>query len=236
MCAGFYRIIIIIINTTKAYNAGTSKATIQTSSNPALRPLLDILIRPLTRSLAALAASMQPRFNQPHRLMPLFPSVCTGPLDSDEFAFFNGGPKACLGVRDHSLTLSTSCEEANQRWKWVTRGRLFNLGSSLCLGVTTGNVTSRLDKSPLGVYTCDREPPRVHWTWNCDQVLDNLNNYIPIPTFWNMSLSSSAPNLKWTLHGGGQDLCSKTYRGECACNQRRSDLQNLDSSGDSRTF
>ncbi|KAA8585380.1 hypothetical protein FQN60_004074, partial [Etheostoma spectabile] len=136
----------------------------------------------------------------------------TAPLDSDEFAFFHEGAQGCLGVRDHSLVLSTSCEEDNQRWKWVTRGRLFNLGSLLCLGVTTGNVTSRWDKSPLGVYTCDREPPRIRWTWNCGQVLDNLNNYLPSPSFWNTSSASPPSKLKWTLHGGVQDLCSKTYR------------------------
>uniref|UniRef100_A0A3B5B576 Fibronectin type-II domain-containing protein n=1 Tax=Stegastes partitus TaxID=144197 RepID=A0A3B5B576_9TELE len=96
---------------------------------------------------------------------------------SDDFAFFLEGADGCLGVRDHSLVLSSSCQEANQRWKWVTRGRLFNLGSSSCLGITTGNSTFGWDKSPFGVYTCDREPPRVRWTWSCGQVLDNLNNY-----------------------------------------------------------
>ena len=162
--------------------------------------------------------------------MPLFRSLCTAPLDSDEFAFFHEGAQGCLGVRDHSLILSSSCEEANQRWKWVTRGRLFNLGSSLCLGMTTGNLTSK-DRSPLGVYTCDREPPRVRWTWSCGQVLDNLNNYLPSPSVWNSSAStsSSSSSLKWTLHGGLQDLCSKTYRGKHACCQS-SDSHTNDSS------
>lgn len=162
--------------------------------------------------------------------MALFSSLCTAPLDADDFAFFHEGAQGCLGVRDHSLVLSTSCEEVNQRWKWVTRGRLFNLGSSLCLGMTTGNHTSRWDRSPLGVYTCDREPPRVRWTWNCGQVLDSLNNYLPSPSFWNSSSTSSPSALKWTLHGGVQDLCSKTYRGKHACNETSSDLHCKDSS------
>uniref|UniRef100_A0A665USI8 Mannose receptor, C type 2 n=1 Tax=Echeneis naucrates TaxID=173247 RepID=A0A665USI8_ECHNA len=133
-------------------------------------------------------------------------------VDSDAFAFFHEGSRGCLGVRDHSLILSASCEEANQRWKWVTRGRLFNLGSSLCLGVTTSNFTSRLERSPLGVYTCDREPPRVRWTWNCGQVLENLNNYLPSPSRWNSSSTPPPSKLKWTLHGGAQDLCAKMYQ------------------------
>lgn len=159
--------------------------------------------------------------------MPLFFCVYTAPLDSDDFAFFHEGAGGCLGVRDHSLILSASCEEVNQRWKWVTRGRLFNLGSSLCLGMTNGNLTGSGEKSPLGVYTCDREPPRVRWTWNCDQVLGNLNNFLPSPSLWNSSSSSSSSTsssttLKWKLHGGVQDLCSKTYRGKHISNPRYS--------------
>ncbi|CAJ1076237.1 C-type mannose receptor 2 [Xyrichtys novacula] len=140
-------------------------------------------------------------------------SGVTAPLDSDgDFAFFHEGVQGCLGVRDHSLVPSTSCEESHQRWKWVTRGRLFNLGSSLCLGITTGNLTSRKDRSPLGVYTCDREPPRVRWTWKCGQVLETLNNYLPIPSIWNSSAASSSSKFKWILHGGLEDLCSESYR------------------------
>ncbi|TWW70258.1 C-type mannose receptor 2 [Takifugu flavidus] len=141
-------------------------------------------------------------------------SSATAPLDSDDVAFFHEGARGCLGVRDHSLILSPSCEDINQRWKWVTRNRLFNLGSSLCLGMTTANLTSRGEKSSLGVYTCDREPPRAQWTWICDQVLDNLNNYLPIPSLWNSSSLPTpySPFLKWTLHGGLRDLCSKPYR------------------------
>ncbi|XP_029997567.1 C-type mannose receptor 2 [Sphaeramia orbicularis] len=140
----------------------------------------------------------------------------TAPPDSDTFAFFHEGGQVCLGVRDHSLILSPSCEDANQRWKWVTRGRLFNLGASLCLGVTTGNYSSRWDRSPLGAYTCDREPPRVRWTWSCGQVLDNLNNYLPSLSLWNISSTSTSTSnpakLKWRLYGVDQDLCSKTYQ------------------------
>lgn len=153
-------------------------------------------------------------------MLLLLLSVCAAPLDSDDVAFFHEGARGCLGVRDHSLILSPSCEDINQRWKWVTRNRLFNLGSSLCLGMTTANLTSRGEKSSLGVYTCDREPPRAQWTWNCDQVLDNLNNYLPIPSLWNSSSLPTpySPFLKWTLHGGLRDLCSKTYRGTCFSN------------------
>lgn len=180
---------------------------------------MEILIQSLTSFLAKLTANTGSCFHQHYWLTPLFPSLCTAPSDSDDFAFFHEGAQGCLGVRDHSLVLSPSCDQANQRWKWVTRGRLFNLGSSLCLGVTTGNLTSRANRSPLGVYTCDHEPPRVRWTWNCGQVLDNLNNYLSSPSLLNSSTTSSPSKFKWALHGGVQDLCAKTYRGKHTCNQ-----------------
>lgn len=153
-------------------------------------------------------------------MLLLFLSVCAAPLDSDDVAFFHEGTRGCLGVLDHSLIVSPSCEDVNQRWKWVTRNRLFNLGSSLCLGMTTANLTDGGDKSSLDVYTCDREPPSVHWTWKCDQVLDNLNNYFPLPSLWNSSSPPMpySPSLKWTLHGGLRDLCSKPYRGTFVSN------------------
>ncbi|KAK7940093.1 hypothetical protein WMY93_003419 [Mugilogobius chulae] len=136
----------------------------------------------------------------------------TAPLDSDVFAFFHEGGQGCLGVRDHTLVLSRSCEDDYQRWKWVSRNRLFNLGSSLCLGVTTGNFSAQSDLSPLGVYTCDREPPRVRWTWACGQMLDNLNNYLPSPSLWNSSVVSYPAGLNWRLYGDDQDLCAKVYQ------------------------
>uniref|UniRef100_A0A8K9WRK9 Mannose receptor C-type 2 n=1 Tax=Oncorhynchus mykiss TaxID=8022 RepID=A0A8K9WRK9_ONCMY len=109
-------------------------------------------------------------------------SLSTEPVNGDVFVFFHEGAQGCLGVQGHSLSLSESCEDDAQKWKWVTRGRLFNLGSSLCLGLTTGNYSSREDFSPLGVYPCDREPPGVRWTWYCAHVLENLNLYMPSPS------------------------------------------------------
>ncbi|KAM6905293.1 C-type mannose receptor 2 [Xenentodon cancila] len=136
----------------------------------------------------------------------------TAPQESDDFAFYLDGANACLGVLGQSVVLTPNCEDPLQRWKWVTRGRLFNLGSSKCLGVTTGNITFMWNSSPLGVYTCDREPPRVRWTWNCAQVLDNLNSIFQSPFLGNLSFTPPPFALKWRLHGDERDPCSKSYQ------------------------
>uniref|UniRef100_A0A672NXR2 Mannose receptor C-type 2 n=1 Tax=Sinocyclocheilus grahami TaxID=75366 RepID=A0A672NXR2_SINGR len=141
--------------------------------------------------------------------------------ESDTFAFFHEGAQGCLGVRDHMLYLSSSCKGDTQLWKWVTRGRLFNIGSSLCLGITTGNVSTFGDKSPLGVFRCDYEPPRVRWTWSCSKFLEILENYLPSPKLLlntgNVSAAGSPPARSpsqkslWRVYDN-QDLCAKSYR------------------------
>ncbi|CAL8272872.1 unnamed protein product [Lota lota] len=141
-------------------------------------------------------------------------------VDSDVFAFYHTGAKACLGVRDHSLFMSPSCDGDAHRWKWVTRRRLFNLGSSLCLGLTTGNTSAEEGVNPtLGVYTCGREPPMVRWTWHCSHVLDHLNSYLSMNVLLAASKVSAHTaihdpevGMKWQLQGEEQDLCTKSYR------------------------
>lgn len=144
-------------------------------------------------------------------------SSVSGPVE--EFAFYHEGAQACLGVQGDSLLLSASCEDAGQRWKWVSHDRVFNLGSSLCLGLTLGNVSTRADSSPLGVYQCDFAPPRVRWTWPCSQLLEALNLYLPSPTppaQANTTTEASvvkpeAEGLKWRLYSDEQDLCFTSY-------------------------
>uniref|UniRef100_A0A673LZD3 C-type mannose receptor 2-like n=1 Tax=Sinocyclocheilus rhinocerous TaxID=307959 RepID=A0A673LZD3_9TELE len=113
--------------------------------------------------------------------LSLYLSATAQTDESDTFAFFHEGAQGCLGVRDHMLYLSSSCKGDAQLWKWVTRGRLFNIGSSLCLGITTGNVSTSGNKSPLGVFRCDYEPPRVRWTWSCSKFLETLESSLPSP-------------------------------------------------------
>ncbi|TRY95646.1 hypothetical protein DNTS_017847, partial [Danionella cerebrum] len=135
--------------------------------------------------------------------------------EADTFGFFHDGAQGCLGVQDHMLFISSSCKDDSQLWKWVTRGRLFNVGSSLCLGITVGNIIS------LGVYRCDYEPPRVRWTWSCSKFLEALETYLPAPRILNSKNSSvtgdampprpPSQKLLWRVYDN-QDLCGKSYR------------------------
>ena len=133
--------------------------------------------------------------------------------DSDTFTFLHEGTRGCLGVRDSVLYMSDRCEGDAQLWKWVSRSRLFNLGSSLCLGITVGNSSRGGERTPLGMYTCDREPPRVRWTWYCAQVLESLNTYLPASALPGNASTDTPADGSWRLYGDDQDLCSRRAQG-----------------------
>lgn len=132
------------------------------------------------------------------------------------FAFYHEGAQACLGVRDGVLRMSASCGEPAQQWKWVSRGRLYNLGGTACLGQATGEGVT----ASLGMYSCDREPPRVRLGWHCKLVLESLSLYMPSGRAANTNASQdpstreSAEGQRWKLYKSEGDLCSKTYRGK----------------------
>uniref|UniRef100_A0A8C8GRA6 Phospholipase A2 receptor 1 n=1 Tax=Oncorhynchus tshawytscha TaxID=74940 RepID=A0A8C8GRA6_ONCTS len=90
-----------------------------------------------------------------HPSIPLFP-------DKGLFIMENTQLKRCISSSSSNLVLE-SCERPTRRmlWKWVSRHRLFNLGSSLCLGLNISDSTQ-----PLGTFECD-SPLRTLW-WRCN--------------------------------------------------------------------
>uniref|UniRef100_A0A3P8UHD1 Phospholipase A2 receptor 1 n=1 Tax=Cynoglossus semilaevis TaxID=244447 RepID=A0A3P8UHD1_CYNSE len=69
--------------------------------------------------------------------------------------------KRCVTVGRSNLVLD-DCKRPTSRmlWKWVSQHRLFNLGSSRCLGLNISDPTQ-----PLGMFECDMSLP-VLW-WRC---------------------------------------------------------------------
>uniref|UniRef100_A0A3B3XG56 Phospholipase A2 receptor 1 n=1 Tax=Poecilia mexicana TaxID=48701 RepID=A0A3B3XG56_9TELE len=69
--------------------------------------------------------------------------------------------KRCVTVNGSNVVLD-DCERPTRRmlWKWVSRHRLFNLGSSMCLGLNASDATQ-----PLGMFECDATH-LVLW-WRC---------------------------------------------------------------------
>uniref|UniRef100_A0A3P9BBN9 Phospholipase A2 receptor 1 n=1 Tax=Maylandia zebra TaxID=106582 RepID=A0A3P9BBN9_9CICH len=69
--------------------------------------------------------------------------------------------KQCISANRSKLVLE-DCERPTRRmlWKWVSQHRLFNLGTSACLGLNISDSTQ-----PLGMFECDVSLP-VLW-WRC---------------------------------------------------------------------
>lgn len=67
--------------------------------------------------------------------------------------------KRCITVDRSNLVLE-DCERPTRRmlWKWVSRHRLFNLGTSMCLGLNVSDTTQ-----PLGTFECDITLPTLWW-------------------------------------------------------------------------
>ncbi|XP_069472453.1 secretory phospholipase A2 receptor isoform X2 [Ambystoma mexicanum] len=67
----------------------------------------------------------------------------------------------CIRVDSSGIVLANCSQPSvNMLWKWVSRHRLFNLGSNHCLGINA------IDQHPpLGMYDCDSQQHTL-W-WNC---------------------------------------------------------------------
>uniref|UniRef100_A0A8C5D7B1 Phospholipase A2 receptor 1 n=1 Tax=Gouania willdenowi TaxID=441366 RepID=A0A8C5D7B1_GOUWI len=67
--------------------------------------------------------------------------------------------KRCVKVDRSNLVLE-DCERPTRRmlWKWVSRHRLFNLGTSKCLGLNVSDSTQ-----PLSTFECDTQLPLLWW-------------------------------------------------------------------------
>ncbi|XP_041087362.1 C-type mannose receptor 2 isoform X1 [Polyodon spathula] len=132
----------------------------------------------------------------------------TANADSGVFLIYSDELQGCLEMMDTALRLSRSCNESNpaQQWTWVSRRRLFNLGSTQCLGLSGTNTSS----PELGMYNCDRE---YYMVWNCKSLGEKISQHI---SPGNTSLSPSdhgdqARDSQWRVYGTNQDLCSKPY-------------------------
>ncbi|XP_039595978.1 C-type mannose receptor 2 isoform X1 [Polypterus senegalus] len=135
-----------------------------------------------------------------------------GASDSGVFLIYNDGMQGCLEARDSSVSLSRTCNASAgaQQWKWVSRNRLFNLGTAQCLGVSGSNSTS----GPLGLYRCDKESANMRWS--CGTLGDVLTQTISLPSangsFSPPERGDKGHGSQWRIFDSSQDLCAKPYQ------------------------
>ncbi|EPY86408.1 hypothetical protein CB1_000313013 [Camelus ferus] len=138
------------------------------------------------------------------------PSICREP---NVFLIFSHGLQGCLEAQGGQVRVSPACNASlpAQRWKWVSRNRLFNLGTMQCLG--TGWPGSNTTAS-LGMYECDREALSLRW--HCRTLGDQLSLLLGGRS-GNTSKAGSPErgdqtrSGQWRIYGSDEDLCSRPY-------------------------
>lgn len=132
------------------------------------------------------------------------------------FVIFSHGLQGCLEAQGGQVRVSPACNASlpAQRWKWVSRNRLFNLGTMQCLG--TGWPGTNTTAS-LGMYECDREALSLRW--NCRTLGDQLSLLLG-GRVGNTSKAGSPErgdqtrSGQWRIYGSDEDLCARPYYGE----------------------
>lgn len=117
--------------------------------------------------------------------------------------------KSCISVQGSDLVLKDCGRPTGSMlWKWVSQHRLFNLGTSMCLGLDVANTTQ-----PLGMFECDTAVP-VMW-WRCRR------NSLFGASQWKLATAGQLVVVKknsyheWIRYDTNQEgPCSYPYEGE----------------------
>uniref|UniRef100_A0ACB8ETC2 C-type mannose receptor 2 n=1 Tax=Sphaerodactylus townsendi TaxID=933632 RepID=A0ACB8ETC2_9SAUR len=141
-------------------------------------------------------------------------SQCTG-SDSGIFLIYNSELLGCLETKDSLVKISKTCNSSSpaQKWKWVSRSRLFNVGALQCLGISWKSANTSSVTHGLATYECDQESANMRW--NCRTLGDQLSQYLN-SRLGNWSQTSAergdqARRGPWKVYGQEDDLCSKPY-------------------------
>ncbi|XP_077169931.1 C-type mannose receptor 2 [Paroedura picta] len=138
------------------------------------------------------------------------------PPELGVFLIYNSELPGCLEAKDSLVKISKTCNTSApaQKWKWVSRSRLFNIGDMKCLGVFWKSANGSTSTHQLATYECDQEP--INMRWNCRTLGDQLAQYLN-PRLGNNGSSSSAERAdqarrgQWKMYGQEDNLCSKPY-------------------------
>ncbi|XP_043530575.1 C-type mannose receptor 2-like [Chiloscyllium plagiosum] len=128
--------------------------------------------------------------------------------DADIFLIYSEKADSCLESSGSSVRLAPSCNESfdQQQWKWVSRLRLFNLGSKQCLSIQRRN-----DTVPrLGMMECNQESAQMRW--HCNGLGSQLSSYL-IQQSKAQGPNTGQPDV-WRIYNTDEDLCARPYHGK----------------------
>lgn len=116
----------------------------------------------------------------------------------------------CLLADSSGLSLA-SCEPPSSGllWKWVSRHRLYNLGTSRCLGINTTKL-----QPDVGVFECDVSLPTMWWRCGGGSMLYGaMNNKLAVVD--SKVVVKKAVMQQWRIYGAaGEGPCAYPYEGK----------------------
>ncbi|XP_007237401.3 secretory phospholipase A2 receptor [Astyanax mexicanus] len=115
--------------------------------------------------------------------------------------------QSCLQAESSGLSL-TSCDRPTDAllWKWVSRHRLFNLGTSKCLGF---NTTTR-PQAEVGIYECDVQLHSMWWRCRGNVLYGASQN--KLASVGSKVVVKKLSLYEWRIYGAaGESPCAYPY-------------------------
>lgn len=120
--------------------------------------------------------------------------------------------EGCLEAQEGTVQIAKPCQSnlPAQQWLWVSRRRLFNLGTLRCLLVpSASNSTS----TAISTYQCDEN---FYFIRRCETLLEQLTTAL-LPRTSNATGLQQPPAKttgQWLIFGTDKSICSAVFQGK----------------------
>lgn len=115
----------------------------------------------------------------------------------------------CLFANSSGISLaSCDCPTAASLWKWVSRHRLFNLGTNKCLGIN-----STTQQFEVGMFECDVLLPSMWWRCQAHTLYGTTQKKLVV--MGSRVTVQRAIMHEWRIYGElGEAPCAYPYEGK----------------------
>lgn len=120
--------------------------------------------------------------------------------------------EGCLETQESTVRIARPCHSSKpeQQWLWVSRRRLFNLGTLSCLLVpSASNSTS----NAISTYQCDEN---FYFIRRCETLLEQLTAALLTQTSNATGLQQPPAKTsgQWLIFGTDKSICSAVFQGK----------------------
>ncbi|XP_073533568.1 macrophage mannose receptor 1-like [Phyllobates terribilis] len=132
-------------------------------------------------------------------------------LESDTFLIYNENHKKCLEAKNSIISTNQCNENSNtQKFRWISKNQLINVGTSQCLAVS-----SIAEFSAVTLYTCDGNSDLQKWDCKNETLFGILGSILHL-NYGNKKeevLLYKGTGLwsRWKIYSTPDDLCVRAY-------------------------